>query len=62
MSHKHLLTLYAELCGGPPMELATVELTGADGTNANHLVAQALRTVANLLDQDNAFTELVADL
>lgn len=54
----HDLTLYAQIGDGHAVPIAVVEITAGE-TTANHMVAQALRSVANVLDVDTAFAELV---
>lgn len=53
------LTLYAQINNCPARPIAVVEIWADNEITANRQVAQALRSVANLLDVDHAFAELV---
>lgn len=56
------LTIYAQLDDGFPYPIAQVEITAPDGDAATRVTASALRSVANILDSNATFDELVEEL
>lgn len=56
----HIVALWIRICGDEPQMIAQAEIE-ADAETANGAIATLLRSVANIIDTDNTFSELVAE-
>lgn len=60
--HVHTVAIYIKVCQEPTHHVADVDVWGNDSNEAARSVANALRSLANVIDTEGTFEELVQGL
>lgn len=60
--HVHSIAIFLKVCEEPTVHVADVDVWGDDSTEASRSLANALRSLANVIDTKGTFEELVEGL